>query len=80
TPSATVPMHLRSAAYKGARQLGHGKGYRYPHDHPDAVVAQQYLPDEAVGRILYRPGTTGAEPGRAEWLKEVDRRMDRPER
>jgi putative ATPase len=80
TPSATVPMHLRSAAYKGARQLGHGKGYRYPHDHPDAIVAQQYLPDEAEGRILYRPGTTGAEAGRAEWLAEVDRRMGRPQR
>ena len=77
TPSATVPMHLRSAAYKGAKQLGHGEGYRYPHDHPDAIVSQQYLPDAAKGRILYRPTASGAEAGRAEWLAEVDRRMGR---
>jgi putative ATPase len=47
------PPHLRDASYSGARKLGHGVGYRYPHDYPDAQVEQQYLPDELVGRRYY---------------------------
>src|SRR5699024_9221401 len=39
-----VPAHLRDAHYKGADELGHGKGYRYPHDDPRGWVEQQYLP------------------------------------
>ncbi|MCB2223583.1 MAG: replication-associated recombination protein A [Actinobacteria bacterium] len=80
TPAATVPPHLRSTGYRGAEALGHGSGYRYPHDHPDSLVAQQYLPDEAEGRVIYRPGRTGAEARLAEHLAEVDRRMGRPPR
>ncbi|HEU0194777.1 MAG TPA: replication-associated recombination protein A [Gaiellales bacterium] len=45
------PAHLRDASYPGARKLGHGVGYVYPHDHPDAP--QQYLPDELAGRRYY---------------------------
>ena len=52
---------LRDAHYAGATKLGHGKGYVYPHDHPDGVVAQQYPPDELVGRDYYRPTGHGAE-------------------
>jgi putative ATPase len=47
------PAHLRDASYPGARKLGHGAGYRYPHDYPDAKVEQQYLPDELVGRRYF---------------------------
>jgi putative ATPase len=47
------PAHLRDASYPGARKLGHGVGYRYPHDYPGAQVEQQYLPDELVGRRYY---------------------------
>jgi putative ATPase len=50
-----VPPHLRDAHYKGARALGHGVGYRYPHDEPTAVSAQQYLPDPLRGRRYYEP-------------------------
>ncbi|UDY36175.1 replication-associated recombination protein A [Dermatobacter hominis] len=56
-----VPTHLRDASYKGAASLGHGKGYRYPHDHPDGWVDQQYLPDELAGERYYHPGPNGAE-------------------
>lgn len=80
TPGAVVPVHLRSTGYKGAEVLGHGVGYEYPHDHPDGIVAQQYLPDEAQGRVLYRPGHTGAEAATAERMGEVDRRMGRKPR
>jgi putative ATPase len=47
------PAHLRDASYPGARKLGHGVGYRYPHDYPDAKVEQQYLPDELAGRRYF---------------------------
>jgi putative ATPase len=56
-----VPTHLRDAHYPGARPLGHGAGYQYPHDVPGGVAAQQYLPDELVGRQYYRPSRHGAE-------------------
>jgi putative ATPase len=42
-----VPQHLRSTAYPGARDLGHGKGYIYPHDHPGEKIDQEYLPKSA---------------------------------
>ncbi|MDO4900882.1 replication-associated recombination protein A [Actinomyces sp.] len=56
-----VPAHLRDAHYAGAQRLGHGAGYRYPHDFPHGLVAQQYLPDELVGTEYYRPTTNGFE-------------------
>ena len=52
---------LRDAHYAGAKKLGHGKSYVYPHDHPDGVVPQQYAPDALVGRDYYRPTGRGAE-------------------
>jgi len=77
TPGAAVPPHLRSAGHSGTRQFGHGVGYRYPHDHAESLVPQQYLPDEAVGRILFQPGATGDEADLADRLREIDRRLGR---
>ncbi|MBW3663954.1 MAG: replication-associated recombination protein A [Actinobacteria bacterium] len=59
--NAPVPAHLRDSHYPGAARLGHGTGYLYPHDHPEGYVAQQYLPDELVGRRLYDPSPYGDE-------------------
>ncbi|RLP69499.1 replication-associated recombination protein A [Mycetocola reblochoni] len=56
-----VPTHLRDAHYAGAKRLGHGKGYRYPHDDDRGVLEQQYLPDELRGRVYYRPTPHGNE-------------------
>ena len=56
-----VPAHLRDAHYPGAKALGHGRGYRYPHDFPGGVVAQQYAPDDVAGRDYYEPSDNGAE-------------------
>jgi putative ATPase len=56
-----VPPHLRDAHYPGAKRLGHGKGYRYPHDSEIGVVAQQYLPDDLVDRRYYEPTSHGQE-------------------
>jgi len=72
-----VPAHLRDGHYSGAAQLGHAQGYRYPHDDPDGVVAQQYPPGEIVEVDYYRPTTHGAEReivGRLEKLRTIIRR------
>ncbi|MFM2072037.1 MAG: hypothetical protein RLZZ623_2300 [Actinomycetota bacterium] len=65
-----VPPHLRDAHYQGAKSLGHGAGYDYPHDHPDGWVAQQYLPDAQADKRYYEPTEYGRE-------REVRERMDR---
>ncbi len=41
---AAVPTHLRDASYPGAKRLGHGQGYLYPHDHPGGHVEQGICP------------------------------------
>jgi putative ATPase len=56
-----VPTHLRDASYPGARTLGHGKGYRYPHDYPGHVVEQEYRPARFTGRRYYEPSGEGEE-------------------
>jgi putative ATPase len=48
------PPHLRDASYRGAKELGHGKGYKYPHSH-GGWVEQQYLPDKLAGRRYFTP-------------------------
>jgi putative ATPase len=48
--------------------MGHGEGYLYPHDSPDAVVAQSYLPDALAGARYFRPGRFGFEKVIAERL------------
>ena len=56
-----VPAHLRDAHYSGAKKLGHGTEYRYAHDAPHGVVAQQYAPDDLVGVDYYQPTSHGHE-------------------
>jgi putative ATPase len=68
-----VPAHLRDGHYAGAKKLGNAQGYRYPHDVPEGVVAQQYPPDELVGRDYYRPSGRGAERVLAERLPKLRR-------
>jgi putative ATPase len=58
--TGTVPAYLRDAHYPGAKKLGHS-GYRYPHDFPGRVVAQQYAPDPVAGREYYSPSDLGVE-------------------
>jgi putative ATPase len=56
-----VPPQLRDAHYFGAKKLGHGKGYQYPHDDELGVVAQQYPPDELRNTRYYTPTEHGNE-------------------
>lgn len=64
-----VPAHLRDASYQGAKTLGHGSGYEYPHDDERGWVPQQYLPDPLVGRQWYRPSEHGRERQIAETIR-----------
>ena len=71
-----VPVHLRDAHYGGAERLGHGAGYRYAHDEPHAVAAQQYLPDELAGARYYAPSDRGFERSVAERLSRIREILD----
>ncbi len=53
-----VPKHLKDGHYSGSKRLGHGQGYKYPHDHEGGWVAQDYL---GVERTYYRPTAYGYE-------------------
>ncbi|HVM24029.1 MAG TPA: replication-associated recombination protein A [Candidatus Limnocylindrales bacterium] len=74
-----VPLHLRPSAHRRlAREQGYGKGYLYPHDHADADVEQQYLPDALVGRVFYEPSDQGLEIKIGERLQRLRRlRLER---
>lgn len=72
-----VPAHLRDGHYSGAEKLGNAVGYKYAHDAPGGVAAQQYPPDELVGVDYYRPTGYGAEreiASRLEKLRAIIRR------
>jgi putative ATPase len=69
-PRGEVPAHLRDAHYRGAETLGHGQGYRYPHDDPEGWVAQQHRPDGVQGHVYYEPSEHGAERRLGERLRE----------
>ena len=76
-PTPSVPLHLRSTGYRGASELGHGEGYEYPHDHPDAVIPQQYFPDGVDPEVLFRPGEHGDEAELKMRIQGIDRRLHR---
>ena len=57
----SVPNHLKDSHYPGAKELGHGIGYKYAHDFEGHYVKQQYLPDELVGTVYYEPTENGVE-------------------
>lgn len=63
-----VPLHLRSTGYRGARDLGHGGGYQYPHDYSNGYVEQVYMPEDLQFETYYEPKEIGFE-------NEICRRM-----
>ena len=67
-----VPMHLRNAPTKLLKGLGHGKGYRYAHDEPDAFSkGQTYFPEEMGEKIYYEPTDRGLEIKIKEKLEQL---------
>lgn len=75
--SLPVPLHLSNAPTALMRRLGHGRGYRYAHDEPDAYAAgEHYFPDELGERRYYRPVDRGLEQkiaAKLERLRALDR-------
>lgn len=71
-----VPLHLRDAHYPGAKRLGHGRGYVYPHDSEFGILPQQYLPDELRGKRYYEPKNLGAERDISARLERIRRILD----
>ncbi|NLM95908.1 MAG: replication-associated recombination protein A [Firmicutes bacterium] len=69
-PSAEVPNHLRDAHYPGARSLGHGLDYKYPHAYPHSRVDQAYLPEPLQGMVFYEPSDEGYEARIKQFLAE----------
>jgi len=61
TGNLEVPDHLKNASSSLAKDLGHGKNYLYPHDHPGGFVPQEYLPKEIQGSVLWSPASNGKE-------------------
>jgi len=83
-PRGDVPTHLRDASYRGAQDLGHGEGYRYPHDDPRGWVEQDYRPPQVAEHVYYEPSGHGAEAELGERLRRLrgrggDDRADREE-
>jgi len=76
-----VPDHLRDAHYRGAREIGFGVTYDYPHDFDGSWVAQQYLPDSLLGARFFDPSTNGRERALVEQWRAVTRAAnpDEPE-
>lgn len=70
-----IPNHLKDSHYQGAKQLGNGTGYKYPHDYPigkfGGWVAQQYLPDDLTDIRFYTPDEIGHE----ERLKKLNEKL-----
>ena len=69
TMTDAEPAYLQDAHYGGAAKLGHGIGYKYPHDFPGHYVKQQYLPDSVEGTVFYEPSDQGKEV-------EIKKRLD----
>lgn len=66
TGAEAVPTHLRDSHYTGASNLGHGQGYKYPHEYPHHYVVQTYLPENVKDLQVYKP----SEQGREKIIKE----------
>lgn len=70
--TGAVPPHLMDSHYKGAKELGHGTGYKYAHDYPKHYVKQQYLPDNLIGSRFYVPSDNGYEKKIQEYFNYIN--------
>jgi len=73
-----VPLHLRNPATELMDRLGYGKEYKYAHDFPDRVVAQEYLPKELAGSKYYFPSDSGEEEQTKQRLLQWEQKRKRP--
>ncbi|WP_187263308.1 replication-associated recombination protein A [Pontibacter beigongshangensis] len=69
TGNLPVPLHLRNAPTKLMQEIGYGSNYKYAHDYSGNFVAQEFMPDSVVNRILYDPGQNARENDMRKQLK-----------
>jgi putative ATPase len=77
--SESVPLHLRNAVTPLMKDVGYGKDYKYAHDYPDHVVAQEHLPETQKEKRFYNPGTLGFEKQIGARMKDWLLKKSRPE-
>jgi len=70
-PDYSVPMHIRNAPTRLMEDMGYGKNYLYPHDFKDAIVDQEYFPEELKGRRYYFPTDRGFERKLKDFMEKV---------
>jgi len=70
-PLYSVPLHLRNAPTKLMKSIGYGKEYKYPHDHNENFIAENYFPDELKDEQYYYPSENGQEKTLRERLKHL---------
>ena len=73
------PAYLKDAHYPGARKLGRGEGYEYPHDLPEGISDQPLLPEGLQDREYYEPTERGFEAKlreRLAQLRQIRRKSD----
>jgi putative ATPase len=70
TGNLSVPLHIRNAPTKLMKDLDYGKNYKYAHDYDKNFVAQDFLPKEVAGKILFEPGKNPSEEKVRQWLRE----------
>lgn len=71
--TGSIPMHLRNSPAKGMADLGYGVGYKYPHDYPNHITKQQYMPNGMENKVYYEPSEIGYEKKVFEYLQFVKR-------
>jgi len=72
-PEYPVPIHLRNAPTRLMEELGHGRDYLYPHDYPEAIVEQVYMPEEIRDHRYYYPSDRGFEKKLKDFMDKVNR-------
>lgn len=70
-----VPKHLRDGHYKGAKKLGHGVGYKYPHNSDTGYVEQDYFGD-GTGKVYYEPKDIGREKIIKQYLQKFKKQLE----
>jgi putative ATPase len=75
--AAEPPPYLQDAHYPGAKQLGRGEGYRYPHDEPGGVTDQPLAPESVRGERFYEPTNRGFEAELRERLERLRERFSK---
>jgi putative ATPase len=73
-----VPLAIRNAPTRLMKELGYGRGYKYAHDFPEAIVEQNYFPQELGARSYYQPTNRGMEKVIAQRLEFWRKKMNRP--